>query len=262
MLTQAKTGNELSMTEVHDGLRGAQWGLDRVVAVSYGVVYDYIFDHFPPYQGLRDEVRKFVESAVPANVSRSNVRVLEICCGTGNFSLMLAEAGFTVLGTDPYSALVDLAREKRRVRGLANASFQHADVIGDRMMADRSFDLVVNVHSLYVHPAPRRVLQEAFRVLRPGGHALFVNHTRRVGVAPTFRALKQREGTAGALRSLLWTVPNAMFETSRRQIGPHYWNEEQFERELQHSGFRVLEMRRTFLNANSLLVWAKKDAGS
>src|SRR3989442_784311 len=260
MFSHAKTGDGLSMTDVRDGLRGAQWGLDRVVSVSYGVIYDYIFDRFAPYRELLDEVRKFVEASVPADATRRNLRVLEIGCGTGNFSLMLAEAGFTVLGTDPYSALIDLAREKRRVRGLANASFQHADVIGDRALADLRFDQVVNVHSLYVHPAPRRVLQEAFRVLRSGGHALFVNHTRRVGVTSTFRQLKQREGVSGALRSLLWTVPNAMFETSRRQIGPYYWNEDQFAHELGVAGFTVLEMRRTFLSGSSLLVWARKDA--
>jgi hypothetical protein len=60
----------------------------------------------------------------------------------------------------------------------------------------------------------------------------------------------------------LWLVPNALFEAGRKPVGPHYWDEQTFARELRGAGFTVLEMRRTFLNSSSLLVWARKEAGS
>jgi uncharacterized protein YqjF (DUF2071 family) len=97
-------------------------------------------------------------------------------------------------------------------------------------------------------------------VLKPGGHALFVNHTRRVEVRATFRAMRAQLGTAAALRCLLlWLLPHRMFEAARRQIGPHYWSEADFGRNLATAGFDVLETRRTFLNGASLLVWARKN---
>ncbi|MBI4011931.1 MAG: methyltransferase domain-containing protein [Candidatus Rokubacteria bacterium] len=234
--------------------------LDRMVAIGYGVVYDYIFERFEPYQSLQQEVLKLVESSVPDSANRRDIRILELGCGPGNFALKLAEAGFTVVGLDRYASLIDLAREKRQAKRLANLAFQHADIAAGTTFRDASFDQVVNIHSLYVHPAPDRKLREACRVLKPAGHAVFVNHTRRVELRATFGELRAREGLGAAFRSLLWVVPNAIFESARKQVGPTYWKEDEFRARLEAAGFTVLEARRTFLNGASLLVWARKDS--
>lgn len=240
-------------------LAGVQWGLDRTVSIGYGVVYDYIFDQFPPYQALRGEVLARVESAVPAGAARRDVRVLEVDCGPGTFACILAEAGFSVVGVDPYSGLIDLAREKRRARRLSNLAFQHADLAQGNTFWESTFDQVVSVHSLYAHAEPRRLLGEIARLLKPGGHLVVVNHTRRLGLLPTFGDVVRRDGLIAALRSLIWMVPNALFESGRKRVGPHYWDEDTFSTELRRAGFTVLEMRRTFLSDASLLVWARKD---
>jgi ubiquinone/menaquinone biosynthesis C-methylase UbiE len=231
-----------------------------MVSIGYGVVYDYIWERFPPYQGLQQEVFELVERAVPEGTTRRDVRILELACGPGNFSVKLAEAGFSVVGLDRYGTLIDLAREKRQAKRLANLSFQHADVADGSSFKDGHFDQLVNIHSLYVHPAPDQKLKEAYRVLKPGGHAVFVNHTRRVELRPTFQQLRAREGVGAAARSLLWVVPNSVFEAARKQVGPTYWEEAEFTSHLQAAGFTVLETRRTFLNRASVLVWAKKDS--
>jgi len=44
-------------------------------------------------------------------------------------------------------------------------------------------------------------------------------------------------------------------------VGPHYWDENAFAGHLRGAGFTVLEIRRTFLNGASLLVWARKGTG-
>ena len=173
---------------------------------------------------------------------------------------MIAEAGFSVVGLEPYGALVELAREKRRAKRLANLSFTQGELASTKAFRDASFDQVVNVHSLYAHADPQALLAQAHRILRPGGHAIFVNHTRRADVTATFRELRAREGLGPAMRCLLlWLLPHALFEASRRRIGPHYWTEEQFGANLRAAGFTVLEFRRTFLNDASVLVWARKD---
>src|SRR5437899_12505262 len=156
-----------------------RWWLDRMLSIGYGVVYDYVYPRFSYYQRLQAEVRDLVEAAVPAQVERRDVRVLELACGPGNFTCALAEAGFTVTGLDAYAALVGVAKEKRRARHLSNLAFRHGELAQGNTFRDEAFDQVVNIHSLYVHPAPERLLQEAYRVLKPGGHAVFVNHTRQ-----------------------------------------------------------------------------------
>jgi ubiquinone/menaquinone biosynthesis C-methylase UbiE len=242
--------------------RGIQWGLDRMVSVGYGVVYDYIVGRFPPYQELHAEVLRLVESAVPPGTTRRDVRVLDVACGPGNFTLGLAVAGFETVGIDAYAGLVELAREKRKAHHRANLAFRHADLARGGTFPEGSFDLVVNIHSLYVQPDPQRLLKEVHRVLKPGGRAVFVNFTRRVWLRSTVRDVKRREGTRAALRCLLWVLPNSIFEATRKRVRPQYWEEAEFTANLRAAGFEVLELRRTFFEGASLLAWASKSAVS
>ncbi|PYN88730.1 MAG: hypothetical protein DMD87_08815 [Candidatus Rokuibacteriota bacterium] len=244
------------MKAAADGIRG--W-LDRLLSVGYGVVYDYVYPRFNYYQRLQAEVRDLVEAAVPARVERRDVRVLEVACGPGNFTCALAEAGFTVTGLDAYAALVEAAKEKRRARHLSNLAFRHGELTRGNPFRDETFDQVVSIHSLYVHPAPDQLLREAYRVLKPGGHAVFVNHTRQIGRWSTVRELARRDGLGAALHGLLWVLPNSIFEAARRGVGPHYWDEDTFSARVRGSGFSVLTVRRTFLGDASLLVWARKE---
>lgn len=258
--TQAATARTADIV-IGTVLSGIQAALDRTLSVGYGVVYDFIFERFAPYQELKKEILTLVAASAPAGVDRRHVRVLDIACGPGNLSLTLAEAGFTVVGIDPYGPLVDLAREKRRAKHLANLSFQHADLVRRGEVRSESFDLAVNVHSLYAHPAPDRVLAAAHRVLKPGGYAVFVNFTRRIPLGTTFGRVRRSRGLGSALQSLLWVLPNAIFEATRKRVGPHYWGPEKFSARLKAAGFTVLAMRPTFFEGASLLVWARKDDG-
>lgn len=261
---QTHTGAPARDTTTQDGvlgslLGGVRWGVDRMLSVGYGLVYDYIYEQFRPYQQLQAEVLELVTAGVPAGTLKRDVHVLDIGCGPGNFTFVLAEAGFNAVGLESYAALVEVAREKRRAKRLANLTFRHGDLADGAGIREASFDGLVSIHSLYVHPEPQTLLKEAYRILKPGGHAIFVNHTRQVAQWSTFREIKRRDGIRPALSSLLWLVPNSIFEAARRRIGPHYWDEARFSANLQAAGFRVLQARRTFVNGASLLMWARKD---
>ena len=243
-------------------LGGLRWAIDRMVSVGYGLVYDYIFERFAPYQGLRSEVLDLVKRAATGHANAREFTVLDVGCGTGNFTFTLAEAGFLATGIDGYAALVELAREKRRAMHVPNLAFRQTDLAKGNAFRDGAFDQVVNVHSLYVHPEPDRLLTEVFRILKPGGHAVFVNFTRRVELRATWRDIKNRFGLRAALTCLLWVFPNALFEAMRKQIGPHYWSEEEFSARLRRAGFTILETRRTFFDDASVLAWVRKDIPS
>jgi SAM-dependent methyltransferase len=239
-------------------VRALQWGLDRMLSVGYGVVYDAIFERFHPYHELQAQVLEFVEKGA-GDAPRRDLHVLDVGCGPGNFTFVLAEAGFSTIGLESYAALVELAREKRRAKRLANLAFRHGELAAGTGGRDASFDAVVSIHGLYVHPDPLALLGEIRRVLKPGGHAVFVNPAHHVSHWSTFRQIQRRDGMHAAMASLLWLVPNSIFELARKRIGPHYWDENEFSAHLKGAGFTVLAVRRTFLNGASVLVWARRD---
>ena len=261
MLFGTQAGRSMGAAEiVLSSVRaGVQSGLDRTLSVGYGLVYDFIFERFTPYQRLVSEILALVTASAPAGIDRRQVHILDIGCGPGNVSLSLAEAGFAVLGVDPYGALVARAREKRRAKHLAHLAFQQADLAQTGAVPGEPFDVVVNVHSLYAHPSPDRLLEAAHRVLRPGGHAIFVNFSRRISLWSTFEEVKRAHGWKRALECLLWVLPNSIFEATRKRVGPHYWAPDEFSARLKAAGFTVMAMRPTFFNGASLLALARKE---
>ncbi|MFC7382412.1 methyltransferase domain-containing protein [Sphaerisporangium rhizosphaerae] len=144
---------------------------------------------------------------------RAGDRVLDVGCGTGYLSRLLAPVvgpGGHVTGLDPSPAMVEYAR--RRAPG--NCDY----VVGggqDLPFPDGSFDLVVS--SLAVHHIPigdrPEALRQMFRVLRPGGRLLIAEFR-----PPTGRLAGHLIGllTASAMRhspaELLGTlIPDAGF---------------------------------------------------
>ncbi|MCT7350884.1 methyltransferase domain-containing protein [Streptomyces sp. 15-116A] len=98
----------------------------------------------------------------------ARARVLEIGCGTGAISRVLAGLPGVreVVGADPSAALLDRARSLSSTR--SNLSFLQADG-RDLPLPEADFDVVV-LHRVLSHvPGPQTLLAQAHRVLRPGG---------------------------------------------------------------------------------------------
>ncbi|MCD6302370.1 MAG: class I SAM-dependent methyltransferase [Anaerolineae bacterium] len=88
---------------------------------------------------------------------------LDVGCGTGHFSAMLAAAGAVVTGCDTSRAMLAHAR-----RNHPDLRWHLADA-RELPYADASWDLVLSVTMLEFVREPTRALDEMWRVIKPGG---------------------------------------------------------------------------------------------
>lgn len=104
---------------------------------------------------------------------RPRARVLELACGTGIVTNMLAELlgpGASLLATDISEPMLNLARTN--FHGAPGVTFQAADACA-LPFEDEAFDLIVCQYGVMFFPDKVKAMQEARRVLAKGGTYLF-----------------------------------------------------------------------------------------
>lgn len=110
---------------------------------------------------------------------RGDERILDLACGTGDITFMLAERlpNGSAVGSDILQDMIDIANRKLADRRTPNASFQQADIMS-LPFPDASFDHVTCGYALRNVPDVEGALREIHRVLKPGGtfHSLDFGH--------------------------------------------------------------------------------------
>jgi SAM-dependent methyltransferase len=99
-------------------------------------------------------------------------RVVDLGCGTGTLSVLLAEAGHDVTGVDYAPRMVEAARAKA-----SNAGVPAAFLLGDATappVAQGAFDVVLVRHVLWALPEPHAAVAAWCRLLTPQGRLLLV----------------------------------------------------------------------------------------
>ncbi|MDX2036482.1 MAG: class I SAM-dependent methyltransferase [Isosphaeraceae bacterium] len=95
-------------------------------------------------------------------------RILDIGCGKGRFARALEDRGALPVGIDVSHAMLAEALSIDRVRASA----------GRLPFGDASFDAVIAVESFQHLPDVDGAIQEAARVLRPGGRLVIIDKNR------------------------------------------------------------------------------------
>jgi SAM-dependent methyltransferase len=128
--------------------------------------------------GYRYQRRKY-QTLVSRLPARRYAHALDIGCGPGGLTRLLAPAVDRVLGIDLALAAVEQARQLSR--DYPNVQFEPADLLALPLEWDQQFDLVVLADVLY-YLAPlsdqglKRLVATVGRLLTPGGLLLLVNH--------------------------------------------------------------------------------------
>ena len=160
----------------------------RAAYRRWAAVYDASFGGVSAW-GRRAAVRAV--NALPGR------RVLEVGVGTG-LALPHYAADKRVVGIDLSPDMLARARARVAAERLTHVEALHEMDAEATSFATASFDIAVAMFVASVVPHPRHLFAELKRVVRPGGHILFVNHFAAEGglrwwaertLAPASRAL-------------------------------------------------------------------------
>ncbi len=137
------------------------------------------FDDKPDH-GLRDPVvleawTELLRMWLPA----APAMILDVGCGTGSLSVVLAGLGYQVTGIDLSPAMISLAEVKATALGHSIA-FCVMDA-GAPRFPSQQFDVIICRHLLWTLPEPARVLQRWVDLLKGNGRLMLIEGYWKTG---------------------------------------------------------------------------------
>ncbi|AKB48860.1 SAM-dependent methyltransferase [Methanosarcina sp. Kolksee] len=135
--------------------------------------WDYSSQHYDTYHGhgVKSEEEAAAWKALFRQViPGEKLSVLDVGCGTGEMSKMLADMGHKVTGIDLSEKMLSVAKSKSpgsikfRIGDAENPPFDEG-----------KFDAVVTRHVLWTLPNPEKALKSWRNVLKPGGKAVIID---------------------------------------------------------------------------------------
>lgn len=131
-------------------------------------IYDLIFD-WPFHPG------RLAAARAASKAAGDNGELLVVGVGTG-LELGLLDKSLRVTGIDLSPSMLERARARVNRKGLGQVKALLPMDARRLEFAPASFDAVLAPYVLSVVPEPNKVLDEMWRVLRPGGQMIVMNH--------------------------------------------------------------------------------------
>ena len=98
------------------------------------------------------------------------VKVLDVGCGAGFFTILLAKAGYHVTGIDLTQEMIVKAQELIRLNGPFEGNAEVTVMDAEQLsFEDETFDAIVTRNLTWTLPHPVEAYQEWYRVLKKGG---------------------------------------------------------------------------------------------
>jgi 2-polyprenyl-3-methyl-5-hydroxy-6-metoxy-1,4-benzoquinol methylase len=136
------------------------------------------FDNEPDH-GLRDPIiEKTWTEWLKKWLPDSNSTILDIGCGTGSLSVVLARLGHQVTGIDLSPAMIELAQSKAAINGLQIA-FYVMDAAFPQL--PQQYDVIICRHLLWALPEPKHVLQRWSEFLQHKGRLILIEGYWKTG---------------------------------------------------------------------------------
>jgi SAM-dependent methyltransferase len=136
--------------------------------------YSIMAESYEKLDGYHEDADLGLGCGLPTNFAKINEgdTVIDLGSGAGNDAFVARhETGATgkVLGIDFTPAMITKARINADKRGFNNVEFREGDI--DNMpVAENTADVVVSNCVLNLVPNKQKVMNDMFRVIKPGGH--------------------------------------------------------------------------------------------
>ena len=118
------------------------------------------------------------EAVVAALGISRQLRVVDLCCGDGWFTLPLARAVRHVLAIDLDPHMLQLARERFATAKVSNCQFIEGDAYDVARLVVEPVDVVLIANTFHGVPDKQRLAREVARILLPGGRFIIINWHR------------------------------------------------------------------------------------
>jgi ubiquinone/menaquinone biosynthesis C-methylase UbiE/DNA-binding transcriptional ArsR family regulator len=100
--------------------------------------------------------------------------IADLGAGEGAFALLLAERAVKVIAVDTSAKMIEVGREQAQRHGVKNVEYRLGDM-EELPIDDAAVDLVFFSQSLHHALHPERAVQEASRILKPGGRIVVLD---------------------------------------------------------------------------------------
>lgn len=168
--------------------------------------------------------------------------VLDAGCGTGNYVVALARAGFGVTGLDYAPGM--LARARAKVTGdiAPRISLRRVSLNATLPFAAGSFDHAISISVLQAVADPAFTLRELRRVLKPGGTLVLTHQPRPAPGGQSLSAVITAR-TSSLARKTWWRAALVAAKAVAERAGAtRYWTTAELEQMLRAGGYAVLSV--------------------
>lgn len=139
-------------------------------------------------------------------------RILDLCCGIGRHSILLAERGFQIVGVDLSPVLIDYAKEVANLRGLEDkVEFLEGDMRSIEKVLNGyagSFNAVINMNTsfgYYGKEEDEEVLRQLLKLSAPEG-VFIIDIGNRDGIIRHFLSRDVQEVAEGMIKVITRTL--------------------------------------------------------
>ena len=133
-----------------------------------GAHFDAFPDLFDRFTRIWDGISTSVDEWIIGSLPERAARAVDLGCGAGRHSILLADHADHVLAVDVADRMLAIARAQR---ARVNIDYQHRGVL-DVTARDGPFDVVLSVHAVHHVGDPATVLPHVRSLLAPGGRLL------------------------------------------------------------------------------------------